>query len=245
MRPSRLPLLLLATLAAPALRADGLGDLKAALQRLPATQNVKTSIDYQFWNQSTEDKQPKVTQGRAQATGEDGPAGLRLAWSRATVDQAWKESLKKDDKGGTRQAIQAMDAVKAAQLLNAGAELLRGLDGAQLAEDRPEAWQGHAARLLVLKLDNELSAEEKKHIKTYSHTRKLWLDVDGTPLAEEDAIDMKGSYLLISFEMHQKASRAFTRSGDRLVTTWEQKEEGGSGLGQSSQQKSVVNVKVS
>ena len=238
MRPTAFALLLLA----PALRADGLADLRTALKSLPAKQPVKGTVDCQVWNRTGKGKQPKIVQGRAKGMVEDGPGGLKLGWDKTELDRIQAAAKAKDH--GPEQAMAELKAEKAETMLDSAKALLSDLEDAKVQEDRADTFQGKPARLLVLKLDdNDMDEEDRKHLKTFSHTLSVWMGPDGAPLGLQEQLDMKGSFFLISFEAHTKTSRTFARSGDRLLTTHEESMGSGSGAGQSSEEKKVLDLK--
>lgn len=239
MRPALAVILLLA----PSLRADGLSDLRASLKGLPAKQPIKAEVACQVWNRTGKGKQPKIVQGRAVVTVEDGPSGLKLGWDKAELDRIQASTKAKD--AGPEQAMAALKAEKAEALLDAAKDLLHDLEGAALQEDRGDTFNGKPARLLVLKLDdNDMDPEDRKHLKSFSHLIRVWMGPDGAPLGAQDQLDMKGSFFLISFEAHTKVTRAFLRSGDRLLTIHEETLGSGSGAGQSSDSKTVTDLKL-
>lgn len=239
MRPA-LPLLLTAALS---LRADALTDLRTALKGLPATHPVQASVDCQVWSRSGGGKQPKIVQGRAQARLEDGPGGLKLGWDRSELARVEAAEKAKDE--GPGKALQALGIERAESLLDAAKALLQDLDGAQIQEDRPEAWQGHPARLLVLKLEpKDLDADDRKHLKSFSRILKVWLGPDGLPLAASEQMDMKLSVMFIGVELHHAESRAFVRVGDRLVATHDEAQDSGSGAGQQGDQRTVLDLRL-
>ncbi|HTL97794.1 MAG TPA: hypothetical protein VL181_03215 [Holophagaceae bacterium] len=239
MRPAVLAVLLLA----PALRADGLTDLRAALKGLPARQPVKATVDCQVWNRTGKGKQPKIVQGQARVVVEDGPGGLKLGWDKAELDRIQSAAKAKDE--GPRQAMGALRAEKAEALLDAAKDLLGDLDEAQLQEDRPDSWQGRPARLISLKLDaKDMDEDGRKHLKSFSHTLKIWMGPDGAPLGLSEQMDMKLSVMFISVEVHHHASRAFAKSGDRLVAVHDESEDSGSGAGEQGDQKTVMDLKL-
>lgn len=239
MRPASIVFLLLA----PTLRADGLADLRAALKGLPAKQPVKATVDCQVWNRTGKGKQPKIVQGRARVGVEDGPGGLKLGWDKAELDRIQAAAKAKDN--GPEQAMAELKAEKTEAMLDSAKALLSDIEGAHVQEDRADTFQGKPARLLVLKLDdNDMDEEDRKHLKSFSHILSIWMGPDGAPLGLQEQLDMKGSFFLISFEAHTKTSRAFARSGDRLVTTHEESTGSGSGAGQSSEEKKVMDLKL-
>lgn len=239
MRPTALALLLLA----PALRADGLSDLRAALQRLPATQPVKATVDCQVWNRTVKDKQPKITQGQIQVKVEEGPAGLKLGWDKAELDHVQAATKAKDN--GPKQAMDAVGAEQVESLLDAAKDLMDVLEGGKIQEDRMDAWEGRPARLLTVKLDlpSDMDASDRKHLKSYNHVVKIWMAPDGTPLGLSGQEDYKASFFFIGWEQHTKESRTFARAGNRLVTTHDESETNGSGAGQQVQMKTLISAK--
>ncbi len=240
------PMLPALCLAAGVLRADALSDLRATLARLEGGDPVRLGAAYQYWNRSGDEGTGKVTQGQAEATIEDGPPGLRLGWSHEQLDQLKAEARKgKPAESAKRQALDALNAGKADQVVNGARILLEKLEGATLLEDRPDTGRDHAARLLVIRLDPRLDEEDRKHIKRIDDTLRLRLGPDGIPVAAEEQLDLKGSFLLIGFELHRKASRSYLHAGARLLLTREESEETGSGMGQHQQLRSVLTAKPS
>ena len=238
----RLPSFLVLLTSAAILRADGLTDLRAALQRLPATQPVKAIVDCQVWSKTVKEKQPKILQGQVQIKVEDGPSGLKLGWDKGELDRIQAATKVKDN--GPKQAMDALGAEQVGNLLDASRDLMDTLDGTKITDDRPDTWQGHPARRLTLSLDPKgMDASDRKHIKSYTRILTIWMGPDGVPLALQDQEDLKGSFFLISFESHNKNARTFARSGDRLVTAHEESESSGSGAGQQGEQKTVVDLK--
>lgn len=225
------------------LRADGLTDLRTALKGLPATQPVKASVECQVWNRSGEGKKAKITQGQAQARVEDGPSGLKLGWDKAALDRI--EVASKAKNKGPKQAMDALSAEKARDLLDASEDILGDLEDAVLLEDRMDTWQGKPARLLSFKLDaKDMDEDDRKRLKSFSHVMKVWVDGNNMPLGLSDQMDMKLSVMFISIEVHHKGSRSFLRSGDRLVTIHDESQDSGSGAGQSGDQKTVMDLKL-
>ena len=238
----RLPSSLVLLASAALLRADGLTDLRAALQRLPATQPVKATLDCQVWSKTVKEKQPKIVQGQIQMKVEDGPSGLKLGWDKAELDRI--QAAAKAKNNGPKRAMDALGAEQVVSLLDASKDLMDTLDGAKITEDRPGAWRGHPVRQLTLSLGPKgMDASDRKHIKNDTHSLTIWMDPDGVPLALTDQEDLKGSFFLISFESHNKITRTFARSGDRLVTVHEESESSGAGAGQQGEQKTVLDLK--
>lgn len=240
----RLPILVL-SLTLP-LAANGLDDLRSSLQKLPGGDPVKATLEHSFWRQTTEDKKPVVSQGKVSAQLEEGPQGLRVTWSKPTLQQAARElavqEKEPDRPAPTRSALRNLDPVETAESLNHAEALLRDLAQAQLQEERAETWQGHPARLLVLKLTPRIPEAQRKYLKELKVDARVWVGPDGLPLAAATTVAFKGSRMFISFEGGSSQERQFAKVGGRLVVTKATSEDRSAGLGTSTQTKKVTTL---
>lgn len=240
----RLPIFLL-SLALP-LAANGLDDLRTALAKVPGGEPVKATVEHSFWRQTTDDKKPTISQGKITAQLEDGPQGLRVSWSRPTLQQALKElaaqEREPDKATPTRTALRNIDPLEAAESLNHAEALLRDLSQAQILEEKAEPWQGRPAKLLVLKLTPRIPESQKKYLKDLKVEAKVWIGPDGLPLAFSSSVAYKGSRMFISFEGGNTQDLQFARVGNRLVVTRSSSEDHNSGFGASSQTKKTTTV---
>jgi hypothetical protein len=241
--------LLLALLALPA-QADALADLKNQLGRLQGGDPVKASVDYSFWRQVIEDKKPTVTQGKASAQVEDGPGGVRIAWSRPLLQQALAESKAQaqnpEKTAPTRDALGSFGPLGMSENLNYASALLREFERAQVEvlQQRAQPWNGQPATLLLLKATPKMAESQRKYIKDLKVDAKLWVGQDGLPLAYASAVKFKGSRFFITFEGSSSDEWHFARVGNRLVVKRVDSENSQSGFGQQSQRKSTTVVTV-
>lgn len=230
------------------LGANGLDDLRTALQKLQGPEPVKATLDHTFWRQTTDDKKPTISQGKVSAQIEDGPLGLKVSWGRATLLQALRELAAQEREPErttpTRTALRNMDPLEAAESLNHAEALLRDLAQAQLQEEKTEPWQGRPARLLVLKVTPRLPENQRKYLKEFKAEAKVWVGADGLPLAFSSTVAYKGSRMFISFEGGSTQELQFARVGGRLVLTRSSSEDRNSGFGASSQTKKTTTVTV-
>lgn len=239
--------LLVLILAGGLLRADSLSDLKSALARLNGQESIKASVDYQFWSKQGEEKSPSITEGQATTLVEDGPQGLKMAWSRVLIQTALQEAKAQakdpEQKDATRRAIQGLRALQVSEYLSGAEDLLQTLEQGQLTGETSEAWQGKPAKLLQFKVTPKLSKQNQKYVKEMEATAKVWIGADGVPLAAETQMRMKGrAMLVISFEQREKHAYRFTRVGNRLVVVHHALESSGSGGGQRGESKTVVTL---
>ena len=240
----RLPILL--TILALPLGANGLDDLRTALQKLAGGEPVKATLEHQFWRQTTDDKKPVVSQGRVTAQVEDGPQGLRVLWPRPALQQAVKELAAQEQdperQAPTRTALRGVDPLEAAEALQQAEALLRDLGQATLQEERTEAWQGRPARLLLLKVEPRIPAGQKKYLKELKAEAKVWVGADGLPLAFASTVAYKGSRMFISFEGGQSQERHFAKVGGRLVAVRTTSEDRNAGFGASTLTKKTTTL---
>lgn len=242
----RIALLLLLT--ASSLRADSLSVLRDSL-RLTGDDPVSAAIDFSFADTNGDEKKPTTVEGRAIATVCLGAAGLSVVWSPEQLVAAVREQREGTGKAHhpepTRQAMSRLGATQIYDYLNASDGLLQRLETATLQSEKEESWQGQPARLLTLKLAPPLSEEDRKMIKQIEATAKIWIALDGTPLAAESALRLKGrAMVVISFEHSETEYYSFARAGDRLVITSHQRETADHGGGQHHKSKTTATLQL-
>jgi hypothetical protein len=242
----RLSILVL-SLALP-LSANGLDELRAALQKLPGSEPVKATLEHSFWRQVMDDKKPTVSQGKISAQVEGGPQGLKVTWAKATLQQAGKEleAQEREPERGTptRTALRNVDPLEVSEALNHAEALLRDLAQAQVTEEKLETWQGHPAKLLVLKLTPRIPEQQKKYLKELKVEGRVWIGPDGLPLAFSSSVAYKGSRMFISFEGGNTQEMQFTKVGNRLIVTRVISEDRSAGFGASQQTKKTTTLTV-
>lgn len=241
------PVLLALSLILP-LSANGLDDLRAALQKLPGGEPVKATLEHSFWRQTMDDKKPVISQGRVSAQIEDNGQGLKVTWARPLLQQAVKELVAQEREpertAPTRMALRNMDPLDTAESLNHAEALLRDLAQAQVQEERTEPWQGRPTKLLVLKITPRIPESQRKYLKELKVDAKVWIGSDGLPLAFSSSVAFKGSRMFISFEGGNTQERHFARVGHRLIVTRATTEDRNAGFGASTQTKKTTTVTV-
>jgi hypothetical protein len=227
--------------------ADALSELRSRLEGLQSQEPVKASVELHLWRKSGSEKQPVVTQGKANAWVEDSAQGTKLFWSRGLLQQAAQEALEHsrnpEKTTPTRSALESLSALDVAEYLNSAGHLAQNLEKAQLQEDRADTLDGKPARLLVCKLSPAISEHDKKYIKEFEATAKIWLGEDGLPLATETKTKVRiRAMLVISIQSEESEAFRFQRVGKRLVTVQHVKENRGSGGGESGQSKTTTTI---
>ena len=239
--------LLAALLLAPTLLfADGLTDVRAALQKLHSDQPLRARVEIKTRRSGGENNKQKQSEGVSSVVVDSGAEGLKLSWSPEQIKNsrtaAWAEIANPDGPKSDIATLKALEAGHALNLLDAADPLRRGLERARLLEDKSDTYKGKAARLLVLRVDLALDEEERKALKSSDAIEKLWLDSDGIPVAMDRNIEAKFSKFLIGFKIHEHETREFQRVGGRLVTTYSTKESSGSGFGHSEETHTTIAV---
>lgn len=231
------------------LRADTLSDLKETLRRFDNAGPVSATVEFAFSDRSGDEKKPQISEGRATAVSEIGSDGLRVLWSAEQLAAAAKEaeaaSGKSDTPAPIREAMSRLSAAEIQDYLSAGSGLSRRLAIAKLLGEKTELWNGQNARVLSFELEPPLSAEDRKMIKEISGTARVWVSDDGTPLAAESALSLKGrAMLVISFAHSEQERFTFARAGNRLVVTSHHRETTDEGGGQHTQSKTDVTLRL-
>ncbi len=241
--------LLAAVLATPAARADTLGDMRTFLASLTARDPVRAAVKIEVRSTSGEKDakaapQPETATVTVEASA--GSDGLTLNASPELL-VALREG--KHAPGGSKQAARSLDAplrevrLEAFEaLLDGGRALAAEISDATLVREAPDTFGGAPAHLVVLRLDPQLSDEDRKHVKDMTMEARIWLDAGSCPLASEIVMDTKFRIFLLSADVHERAWREYIRLGDRLVTAREVREERSSGMGQHSQSTVTITV---
>ena len=222
-------------LAAPA-PPDTLAQLVGVLARLPATTPVRARVEHRVtFTQGDEEKAPAA--GTASASATSGPDGLRVTWSPSVLALAEAEERARlqdpDALTPTRDAVGDLRTLALARALDAVPEMLRSLQDATVLEDRLEPFEGTPTRVLLLQVKQAIASRDRKYVKEIEATARVWLGPDGVPLAADRHLLLKGRiFLIITFEIEQRETLRFGRSGDRLVVVRHESEYRSSGAGE-------------
>jgi len=221
--------------AVPA-RPDPLAQLVSALARLPATTPVRARVEHRV-SFTQGDDEPAPPPGTASATASAGPEGLRITWSPSLLARAEAEERERlqnpDAFTPTRDAVSDLRTLALARAFDAVPEMLRSLHEATVLEDKVEPFEGAPTRVLLLQVKPAIASRDRKYVRDVEATLRIWLGPDGVPLAADRRVLLKGRiFLIITFEIEQKESLRFGRSGDRLVVLRQESDNRSSGAGE-------------
>ena len=241
----RLPFLLL--LALP-LAADPIGDVRAALGRLPAREPVRATLELQQ-NVVSEGKfDNDKFGGKVSVELEAGANGFHIVVPPALLTQLDREQdAKVRDpklKAPTVSALNEIDPADTVDALDFAPTLVRLLDGGKLLSDAAGTWAGKPARVLVVRLTDRIDPDEAKRFKISDNKLTLWLGADLVPLAAEHIFNAKISVLVFKAEVKQKKSWHLARTADRLIRARYESTQTSSGMGQKGNETLVATVRV-
>lgn len=216
------------------LRADGLSDLKAALQGLPVPGKIRVRVE----EESLEHESGKDTLERRTALVEDSPGGARI------LEDSRGMAVPARAKGAAPSQGKKGSGPFEDELRPAGG-LLRQLEKARLVEERAEPFEGRPARRLKLALEMDLDAETRGRLKQADHEATVWVGEDGLPLAMTHRIEVRARVMLVAsvwtkIDIRQR----FQHVQGRLLLLDEQAEVQGAALGKSFGGKDTTRCRV-
>ncbi|GAB2872695.1 hypothetical protein GCM10027277_47470 [Pseudoduganella ginsengisoli] len=239
--------LLGAMLAAPLgmARADGLADLKSALQRLQASTPLKGVLKTETSRKVGEGADADEYAGSAAVHVEDGAQGLRLQYGRdllARMDADRLAAAKNPNaKTPSLYALKEMGPDDLRPMVSGAENLVRNIERAAFKAEKAGEWQGKPARQLTFTVPVKvLSDRERKYMKEFDGAFDVWIAPDGTPLGSQLNWHMQGrAYVVVSFDIRQEERSTYMLSGDRLVTTRMESRLSNSGAGEKSEVRTV------
>ncbi len=233
-----------ALLASAALRADALADLRAKLSALKPAGAFAARIEIRSTGSNDDEGTASRNEKSASIDALQDAAGIHLAWSAAQIEMARRENAEQQRHPDAPKSggLAELSATSAAALLDAAPGLLLRLEGATLVDSHAENYQGKPATLIVVTPRNTLSEKDRKRIKKYETSMKIWLDAQGWPLAAESKVHLKASMYLISFTADHSATESFAHTADRLYFIARTEENSGAGLGQKGGDRVVTKV---
>ncbi|HUF16980.1 MAG TPA: hypothetical protein VMS12_02920 [Thermoanaerobaculia bacterium] len=214
--------------------ADAIAEVRAALARFNASQDVKLRVE-QTLTTSSDEEGSKPESGRAVFFIHASSEGISLTYPAAELARAEREERANqqnpESPTGTRGALSEVNPVQASEFANFAPKLGRLLQQARIVSDQPGTYQGSTVRHLVLAIAPNLSQTQKKHVRDIQHQVTLRIGSDNVPLACESSFTVKARFLLIRVEHTTKESWTLSPQGSRLVVTRHAEESGGSAMG--------------
>ena len=235
-------------IAAGAAHADGLSDLKTALQSLSGQQAIKATITAKTQHRQGEGPEATTDVGAASLAVEDSAQGLQLQFAPDMLArlQAEKQARESDAlaKTPTSQGLGALGYAEIRAMTSAADSLKGELARATFKNEVTDTWNGRPARLLNFDLGpGKLRAQDQKYIKKTEGSLQIWIAADGTPLESRSQMKLSGRALMvISFETILNAKVIYQRQGDRLIATRRESQNSASGAGEKGEDKNELSL---
>jgi hypothetical protein len=232
-------------------QADGLGELKAALARMPGQTAVRAQLEVKTWNRTGEGRDAQERSGQASIAVEDSARGLQVLYSKdmlGRVDQEERASSKDPNKARTPTlyALREMRSTDLNPMVSTAASLARDVEEASFKSEKADSYNGKPARLLSFEYTvDKLSDKDRKYVKSFESVLDIWIAADGTPLASKRRDNVSGrAFVVISFESKVEEERVYTLVGDRLLTLRREVHSNSSGAGEKNETRIVKTLQL-
>jgi hypothetical protein len=230
--------------------ADGLTDLKAALQKLPGEQPIKALVSVKSQSHQGDGDDVSDDSGAASLMVEESAQGLLMQiapdmLARAQAEELAQEADKKA-KAPTAKGLGQLNLSAIRAMTSASEGLKRAIKDAIFKSERADTWNGQPARLLSFEIDpSKLSKQEQKYTKSFEGSLQIWIAADGTPLESRRQTKTSGrAFLVISYESTETSRAVYQRVGDRLIATRRESSGGGSGMGMRGEGKTEFTLQL-
>ena len=240
---ARFLVLAAASLAACAARADGLADLKGALARLQGQTPLKATLDVRTVERHGEGADAIEKLGQASVNVEDGARGLQVLYARDTLARmdAEQRQFAHDPKAKTPTvwALEKLETHEIAPMASAASTLSRNVDEMPFKGEKADTWNGKPARQLTFSIPvSKLPEQQRKYVKEFDGSLAIWIAADGTPLASETRVAVKGrAFVVVSFDAVDESSATYGVFGDRLLTLRSENHSASNGAGEHGDQR--------
>lgn len=202
-------------------QADGLNDMKNALNRLQGNSQINAELASTTLNNRDE----KITKGEVKVWLKDDETGLQVLYSDDILEKMELEARQRiEDEDAETVTLNAIDRINATELhemLSAASSLLRRIDQAQFVDEQQDQYKDETVRLLRFNIPVEQIIRDKKtrsYVSKFSASYTIWIDDDGTPLQTRLEYSGKGrAYLFFKITASGSETAKYQVVDDRLV----------------------------
>lgn len=246
----RLVLLLVAIATSAAARADGAADLKAALERLQEPGPLKATLEASVWRREGEGKDVEEINGQASVSIDDSARGMQLTYSRemlARLDaEAVAQARNPNAKTPTMSAAKDFAPTELRPMISAAAMLAQRLEKAAFKSEKPDSYQGKAARMLTYAQGMDvISDRQRKYVKDFEGNIYVWIGPDGTPMGSRIVQSYSGrAFLVVSFNGKNEESSSYMVAGKRLITSRFESRGSSTGAGEKEEFKTTKTLQL-
>jgi hypothetical protein len=207
--------------------ADGLSDLKGALERLNGSELITAYYQSQFLEISDADDEDdrKENNGLVKVQISDSEQGLQVTYDQAVMNKIEAESMQKslDEKSDTPtlNAVRDINATRMRNLLSAAPNLLRRIAKAEFVGEEQHEFEGQPARLLTFSLPLEAIIDDKKtreYVSKFEGKYSILIDDNGVPLESKTQFKGKGrAFVILSVKANSSNYNRYQVIDNRLV----------------------------
>lgn len=243
-------LMLVTALLASSAWANGWSDLQSALQRLQGTDPIRAQLATEVWSTTGEGNDKVETHAQASVAINDNENGFQILYGKpllSLMDQ--EQQAAAEDPSATTPTLEAVTALNPTELrsmLSAATELQHQLEDAEFIHEEATTYQDQPARVLTFtKGLDDLPEEERKHVKEFESTIKVWTSDNGTPLASQSRMQVKGRFMVvIKFEFTEGVNNVYAIEGDRLMVVQRESTNQSSGAGEVEDTRNIKKLTV-
>jgi hypothetical protein len=218
-----MPFLLVTWLTPSLSLADGLADMRAALQQLSSSNSVALDVNIKLLGRSGDKKELIEREGEMRLRLEDDSNGMKVSYASPLIKQLHAEELAKiEDENVKNSALNVVGQFSYwewRELLYPVQQLELALGRYGLLKEAVGEWNGKSARVLTFDMPKEkVDVKYRKYIRKYKNRLKIWIDENGVPLASQ--VTEKGSgrvFIVIGFTFDNKAQVEYQQQAGRLV----------------------------
>jgi hypothetical protein len=207
--------------------ADGLSDLKSALERLNGSGPITAYYETQFLEVSDADDKDdrKENSGLVKVQLTDSEQGLQVTYSQEVMNKIEAESMQKnldeETDTPTLNAVRDINATRMRDLLSAGQSLQRRIAKAEFVSEEQQNIEGRPARLLTFNLPLDAIIDDKKtreYVSKFEGKYSILIDSSGVPLESKTKFNGKGrAFVILSVKANSSNYNRYQIINNRLV----------------------------
>lgn len=232
----------------PLLRADGLSDLRRALEQTQVSDPIAVDVEFKLFGRSGEGHELVDREGLLNLRLEDGKQGLQVIYSTEAIALLHAEELAKiadeNVKNSALNAVGQFDYWEWRELMYPAAQLELAIASYRFIGEAQDVYEGAPARLLTFSLPQEkIDKSFRKYVKKYNHKFKLWINDKGIPLASQLTEQGAGRvFLVVGFKFKNTVSVRYYQHGKRLLAIHREVQDESSGATMQSKRHFMATV---
>jgi hypothetical protein len=225
-----------------------LADLKSTLSSLKGNAPIRATVEVQRTIVDRSKKPPETRSGGAVVEASVDGSGLHVIYAipllaRVAKEQADREA-NPDRHAPTADAVVALGPLPISEHLDFADKLLGVLNHAELSSEKRVVLDGHAARLLALKVKNPPQKIPIGHVDILEDSLNVWIGDDNVPMAANRTSRYSAGIMFLKAEGAQVTRWSFLRKDDRLIATRSEEKNTSSGFGQNQDETEIVTALV-